>query len=215
MERLRVAIVIPALNEAETIGEVVRGAIAFGQPLVVDDGSQDLTGERAKSSGALVVALPRNLGYDGALNAGFAEAARQRFEYVITMDADGQHSSENIKTIVDALQSGADVVLGVRQTRPRLAEHLFAFGTNLRWQIRDPLCGMKGYRMSVYNQLGHFDSYNSIGTELALYAARVKLSIAQVPVKTRDRRGAPRFGNILSANIRIFRAMLRGMLFRR
>jgi glycosyltransferase involved in cell wall biosynthesis len=214
MERLRVAIVIPAFNEAETIGDVVLGAIAFGQPLVVDDGSHDLTGERARSSGAFVVALPRNLGYDGALNAGFAEAARQRFEYVITMDADGQHSSGNIKTIVDALQGGADVVLGVRQTRPRLAEHLFAFATNQRWQIRDPLCGMKGYRMSVYNQLGHFDSYNSIGTELALYAARANLSITQVPVKTRDRRDAPRFGNILSANIRIFRAMFRGMLSR-
>ena len=102
------------------------------------------------------------------------------------MDADGQHCSETITAIVDALKSGADVVLGVRHTRPRFAEHLFAFGTNLRWQIRDPLCGMKGYRVTVYNQLGHFDSYNSIGTELALYAARGKLSIAQVPVNARE-----------------------------
>jgi hypothetical protein len=68
--------------------------------------------------------------------------------------------------------------------------------------------------MSVYQALGHFDSYRSIGTELALFAARRGYRLAQVAVKTRDRADAPRFGRLLSANLRILRALALGM-FRR
>jgi hypothetical protein len=68
---------------------------------------------------------------------------------------------------------------------------------------------MKGYRTSVYRELGYFDSYGSIGTELALYAARRRKSIAQVPVITRPRADAPRFGSNLTANLRILRACAR------
>jgi glycosyltransferase involved in cell wall biosynthesis len=212
MERHRLAILIPALNEEATIAEVVATAAKYGSPVVVDDGSSDGTSARAQASGAIVVKLAVNRGYDGALNSGFAEAAALDFEYVITMDADGQHDPEAIKSMIAALDNGADVVLGVRDRRQRLAERIFAFGAYLRWRVRDPLCGMKAYRMQIYRDLGHFDSYRSIGTEMALYAARRKCRIAEVPVKTRDRQDAPRFGSIVIANFRILRAFARAML---
>ena len=76
----------------------------------------------------------------------------------------------------------------------------------------DPLCGMKGYRASVYTQRGWFDSYGSIGTELCLYAARIGLRVEQIPVRTFDRADQPRFGRRWSANRRILRALALGIL---
>jgi glycosyltransferase involved in cell wall biosynthesis len=207
VDRHRIAVVIPALNEAATIGAVVRGAARFGTPIVVDDGSRDDTGARASEAGAAVVHHPANRGYDGALNSGFARADELGCEFVVTMDADGQHDLGMFAAFLRELEQGADVVVGVRDRRQRLGEHIYAAVGAMMWGIRDPLCGMKAYRTSVWRELGHFDSYNSIGTELAVYGARKGKRIAQVPVKTHDRLDAPRFGRRFAANRRILRAL--------
>ncbi len=207
MDRHRVGIVIPALNESATIAAVVAAAVPYGVPIVVDDGSSDDTGALARAAGATVVRHEKNRGYDQALQSGMAKASELDCEVAITMDADGQHDPSLLARFLDAIGTGADVVVGIRDRRQRFAEDLFAWVGKARWGIDDPLCGMKAYRISVYRELGHFDAYESIGTELAIYAARSGKRIARLPVKTRDRIGSPRFGRLLSANLRIMRAM--------
>ena len=207
MDRSRVAIVIPAYNEAETIGEVVTATMAFGLPIVVDDGSSDETTAEAEAAGAIVVLHSVNAGYDSALNSGFAKAAELSCVYIITMDADGQHDPDILPRVIEHLERGADLVVGVRDRRQRVAEHLFAWLGRWRWGIQDPLCGLKGYRMALYRELGHFDAYQSIGTELAIFSARRRKRLEQVLVVTREREDAPRFGRRLNANLKILRAM--------
>jgi glycosyltransferase involved in cell wall biosynthesis len=207
MDRSRVAIVIPALNEAATIGDVVRGASRHGVPWVVDDGSSDATAQAAREAGARVISHSRNQGYDQALNSGFAAAYATGCDALVTLDADGQHDPALLPYMLRILEDGADVVIGVRSKRARLAEHLFASVTRLRFGIRDPLCGMKAYRADVYASLGYFDSYRSIGTELALFAAARGLYVEQAPFKVRDRLDSPRFGRVWQANWRILRAL--------
>ena len=207
MDRLRIALVIPALNEAATIAAVVRGALRYGTCVVVDDGSTDTTAAVAREAGALVISHATNRGYDAALDSGCKAAATIPCDAIITLDADGQHNPSLLSQFVDALGNGADMVLGVRNQRPRLAEHVFAWYTKWRFGIEDPLCGMKGYRMDVYRALGHFDQKGSIGTELMVYAARRGLKIASVPFIVGERVDQPRFGRKLSANLKIFRAL--------
>jgi glycosyltransferase involved in cell wall biosynthesis len=211
VDRSRVGIIIPALNEERTIAAVITNVTAAGVPIVIDDGSTDATSATAKSAGADVVRHDTNQGYDAALNSGFRRAAQLGLHYVVTMDADGQHDPTIVNSFLSALDQGADVVIGIRDRRQRFAESVFASMASQRWGIRDPLCGMKGYRLSLWRELGHFDSYRSIGTELALSAAARGQCIDQRPVQTLPRLDAPRFGSILSANLRIFRAMLIGM----
>ena len=172
MDRSRIGIVIPAFNESATIAAVVVLAKNYGMPIVVDDGSSDATAELAICNGAVVVAHKRNYGYDGALNSGFIKAVEIGCEVIVTVDADGQHDPSLLQLFIDRIEAGADVVVGVRSRKQRLAEHMFAMYTNLRFRIKDPLCGMKAYRATVFGALGHFDSYNSIGTELSMYAAK-------------------------------------------
>lgn len=208
MARHRVGIVIPALNEAASIAPVVAAATRWGNCIVVDDASTDGTGSLAAGAGALVVRHEHNQGYDAALNSGFRRAADEGCDVIVTLDADGQHDPQIVDRLLGSIDAGADVVVGVRSRRARLGEHVFAWYTSARWGLRDPLCGLKAYRASVFRSLGHFDSYGSIGTELMLFAARRKLVIAQVPFDVRDREGQPRFGRRLSANYKIFRALL-------
>ena len=207
MDRLRIALVIPALNEAPTIAAVVRGALRYGTCVVVDDGSTDTTAAVAREAGALVISHATNRGYDAALDSGCKAAATIPCDAIITLDADGQHNPALLSQFVDALGNGADMVLGVRNQRPRLAEHVFAWYTKWRFGIEDPLCGMKAYRVDVYRALGHFDQKGSIGTELMVYAARRGLKIASVPFIVGERLDQPRFGRKLSANLKIFRAL--------
>lgn len=211
MERHRIGIVIPALNEAATIGAVVSKAVQYGIPIVVDDGSADETGVRARAAGADVVRHAHNRRYDQALNSGFSRAEQLGCKYVVTMDADGQHDPRILTAFVRALDDGADIVVGIRDRRQRFAEHIFGWVGSAKWGLRDPLCGMKAYRIGLYKELGHFDSYDSIGTELAIYAATNGKRIAQLPVITRERMDMPRFGRSYSANKRIMRALWLGL----
>jgi glycosyltransferase involved in cell wall biosynthesis len=208
MDRSRVGIVIPALNESATIVDIVRAAGVFGVPIVVDDGSTDDTAKLAMRAGADVVSHEKRQGYDAALDSGFKRADELGCDLVITMDADGQHNPALLAQFICELNQGADIVIGVRDRQQRIAEKIYAFVTKMLWGINDPLCGMKGYRMSVYRQRGHFDSFGSIGTELVLYAVRNHYSLSQLAATTRMRMDTPRFGRAFAANWKIIRAMI-------
>lgn len=208
MERSRVGIVIPAYNESASIGKIVEAVKDYGTPIVVDDGSTDHTGRIAQNSGAIVIKHPVNHGYDAALNSGFKRAHELSCEIIITMDGDGQHDAQLLQKFIEKIESGSIVVVGVRGRYQRFAEHFFALYTKYRFGIVDPLCGMKAYRISVYEELGYFDSYQSIGTELIIFAAKRGCQIEQIPFEVRARSGKSRFGGIFYANAKIFRALL-------
>ena len=207
MAKYRVGIVIPALNESATIAGVVEAVGQYGFSIVVDDGSYDNTAELAKQSGAVVVAHARTRGYDAALNSGFEKAAELGAQIIITFDADGQHDPSIVQQCIDKIDSGADIVVGIRSRLQRLAEHLFAWYTEFWFGVKDPLCGMKAYRVDVYRLLGHFDTYGSIGTELMIFAAKKGYRIEQLKFDVRDRTGESRFGSVMWSNYKIIRAL--------
>lgn len=207
MERPRVGIVVPALNEAETIADVVERISCYGQAIVVDDGSTDATAELAREAGADVVSHLVNQGYDAALNTGFARAAELGCTYIITIDADGQHNPAQLTQMIALLDEGNELVLGIRDRFARIGETIFARCANFLWGVADPMCGMKGYATSLYTRAGHFDRYKLIGSELAVRSIVAGCRTAKMDIIVCDRLDAPRFGRRISANYRILRAM--------
>lgn len=202
-----IAIVIPAYNEAATVAQVVQAVLPFGRPIVVDDCSNDRTGELARAAGAEVVRHDANRGYDGALQSGFEAADRLGAAIVVTFDADGQHEPSMIARLSAPILAGeAQLVLGQRPQPARLSEWVFDLYTRWRFGVPDILCGLKAYAIALYRRHGRFDGTSSIGTELALVALRSGLPHRLVPVPIHDRAGRPRFGSLLRANARIFRA---------
>lgn len=110
-------VVIPAYNEATTIGGVVRAVNEVCDlVVVVDDGSTDNTAGIAKDSGAVVLVHEINRGQGAAIETGFAYARALSAEIVVTFDADGQFDPADIpRAVVYLLESGADVLFGTRQ----------------------------------------------------------------------------------------------------
>ena len=212
MDKYQVAIVIPALNESSTISSVVKAVKEYGVPIVVDDGSIDNTAEIALRSGALVVRHKENRGYDAALNAGFMKAENLGVQIIITVDADGQHNPSLVQNFIDAIDSGADIVVGVRSRQQRFFEYIFSWYASLRFGIKDPLCGMKAYHIKVYKELGYFDSYNSIGTELMIFALKKGYHLEQIEFDLQNRIDESRFGRIFSGNYKVVRAMILSIL---
>lgn len=112
-------IIIPAFNEASSIGPVVQDLKEFTslhsgfEICVINDGSEDSTSEIARSLGVHVIDLPLNIGVGGALRAGYRFALECGFQRVIHFDADGQHQSEGIVGIMEALDE-SDFVIGSR-----------------------------------------------------------------------------------------------------
>lgn len=119
----KILVIIPAYNEAETIGRVIertQAKLPFADILVVDDGSADTTSAISRQKGCLVLDLPYNLGIGAAMQAGYKFADKMEYDIAVQCDADGQHHPAAINKLVDTLiNDGADMVLGSRYLRKK------------------------------------------------------------------------------------------------
>lgn len=205
-------IVIPALNEARTISSIVDRLSSKARVIVVDDGSRDDTAALAQASGAEVVRHPVNKGYEEAINSGFRKAREIGAKYLMTFDADGQHPTELIDRFYEPLEKGeSDLVMGVRPSFARWSEALFGGYFRLRFDVQDPLCGMKAYRIDAFDPNQAFDSKKTMGAEILIAGAKRGLRMKQIPIPIRDREDQPRIGNVLRANYRILRALIKSI----
>jgi polyprenyl-phospho-N-acetylgalactosaminyl synthase len=111
-----IAVVIAAYNEGTAIATVVSGLLGrAGTIIVVDDGSRDETAALALAAGAHVIRHPINLGQGAALQTGIDYAVKLGASYIVTFDADGQHSADEIAPMVRHLiEHELDIVLGSR-----------------------------------------------------------------------------------------------------
>ena len=111
-----VLVVVPAFNEAASIGQVLDGIHSHGfRVLVIDDGSTDETSVVAHQKNAIVLSLPLNVGVGGALRCGFRYAVENGFSAIIQCDADGQHLPSHLDDLVQATnRTDAHMVIGSR-----------------------------------------------------------------------------------------------------
>ncbi len=189
------AILIPARNEAATIGSVVRAARMHlpGEVIVIDDASTDGTAEIARTEGATVLPLGCNLGAWGSTQAGIRYALKAGYRRVLTMDADGQHLPEYLPSLFAALAAGeADVVIGACIERGSAARQFawsyFRALTGLR--ISDLTSGFRAYNHAAMIVLASPEAtlldYQDIGVLLLLCRANLRIREILVPMYERS-----------------------------
>src|SRR5574341_132363 len=119
----RLLIIIPAYNEEDSLGRVLRrvaAAVPAADIVVVNDGSTDATAEIAEGYGATVLTLPFNLGIGSAMQTGFIFGRDRSYDIAVQVDGDGQHDPCEIPELVQFLESsGVDVVIGSRYIEDR------------------------------------------------------------------------------------------------
>jgi glycosyltransferase involved in cell wall biosynthesis len=190
---VRVVVVVPALNEAATVGAVVRQCRAASDAVVlVDGGSGDGTVERARegAADAVVVVEPRR-GKGLAVRRGVAEAAVLGADRVVLIDADGERDPADIPGLLAALErEGADVAIGTRprraqRSRSRARLNRFAnlcLRAATGFPFEDALSGFYAFRAPALARLALRSEGFELETELALESVRAGLRIVQVPV---------------------------------
>jgi glycosyltransferase involved in cell wall biosynthesis len=192
-------VVIPALNEADDIGDVIRQARAHGgiDVLVVDDGSTDATAAIALACGAAVAKAPLWQGAWGAIQTGIRYAVRHGYAAVVTMDADGQHEPAYLPLLIEAAERGANVVIASCPSRGSRLRHVawsyFRFLTG--FELDDLTSGFRYYDMDACALLARQEAtlldYQDVGVLLLLRHARFRIAEISVAMNPR-RHGASR-----------------------
>jgi len=196
---------IPAFNEAATISEVIRSLLPHGDVLVVDDGSYDETNDIARSSGAKVVRHPTNLGYDAAIYTGLTEGRLSSYDWILTLDADGQHYISDLVSF-SAHFADMDLIIGVRPSDSRrFGERLLALNYRIKHGLHDPLSGFKAYRTQSLRKIQvRIDQLKpSYGLDVLDAILYTNPRIAQVPILIRKRQDTARVGNSWNVNWRM------------
>lgn len=216
-------IVMPALNEQESVADVVR-EVRDKLPgvgiLVVDDGSTDATAARAAAAGAAVLSLPFNLGVGGAMRAGFKYALENDYANVVQVDSDGQHDPSSVPALLDELKT-ADLVLGARFA----GEGDYQASGPRRWamivlaailsrvaktRLTDTTSGFRatGPRAVRLFAVHYPAEYLGDTVESLVIAARAGCVIRQLPVSMRPRAGGTPSHNPFKSATYLGRAMI-------
>jgi glycosyltransferase involved in cell wall biosynthesis len=187
-------IVIPAKNEAGSIGDVIRAILNLGpfQILVVNDGSTDTTARISTETGAKVLNLPVPLGAWGAMQTGIRYGRRYGFDRVVTIDADGQHEPRFLNDLIRMLkEKSADVVIGACPERGSAARKLaWSYFRRLTgFSMEDLTSGFRVYNRKAMEVLAGPEAtlldYQDIGVLLLLRKAGMR--IVEMPVEMQAR----------------------------
>ncbi len=194
--RLKAAAIIPAYREEKHIGDVVRRTRQqLDHVLVVDDGSNDQTAQRAREAGAEVIVHSQNRGKGEAIKTGLRHWLDRQFTHVVVLDADGQHLPEEIDRFIAAAASVAEpsFFLGNRMNNltgmpliRRVVNRYMSRRISLlsAQQIPDTQCGFRMLDRQLIPQLLGGANRFDYETEMLIIASRKGYRIESVPITT-------------------------------
>lgn len=224
--RVEVSVIIPCLDEAATIRDVVAdaaGAMArlgyAGEILVIDSGSIDGSRQLARVAGARVIESTEP-GYGAACRRGFQEA---RGDFLVILDADRTYSCDTLHRFIEPLRAGLDIVVGTRrngQIRPgamsgwhrHVWEPMQTFLIRQRFgvQASDVRCGMRGITRAAARSLAIQANGKDFSIEMLVRATRARMELIDVPVTFHPRKDGTSRRRVRDSLRVIGRALLRG-----
>lgn len=197
-------VIIPALNEAESILDVISSIqqhAPWADVAVLNDGSTDATGEIAQAAGAVVLHMPYRVGIGASVQAGYMFADHYGYEIVVRVDGDGQHPIEDIPRLVCGLeQQQVDLIIGSRYIEDRgysgsvarragslILANLISAITGSR--ITDPTSGFTAANRRTIRLCAQVYPHDYPEPEALVILHRAGLRICEIPVTMKPRQG--------------------------
>jgi glycosyltransferase involved in cell wall biosynthesis len=192
-------VAVPVFNEAGCIDEVLRQVLCYAENvLVIDDGSNDGTSAVLRRySNIGVISHPQNLGYGRSLIDAFNFAAKNGFDWLITIDADHQHEPACIPRFYGEIQKNkADIISGSRYLTEADSSSVLPpadrvainrkitqiLNSSLNLHLTDAFCGFKAYRVKAIAQLHLTEDGYGLPLQLWVRAVAAGLKIREIPV---------------------------------
>ena len=185
-------VVIPAHNEEQNIGEVIEKIKQYTHNIiVVDDGSEDGTSEKAKQLGVKVLRHSINLGKGAALKTGCDFAYYQGANQILVIDADGQHDPKEIPHFFESLKNN-EIVFGYRKQADSMP-FVLKFGNRFindslrllfKINIHDSQCGYRAFKADAYKKVRWSARDYYMETEMIVKAGKHHLKYEQIPIET-------------------------------
>lgn len=191
---MKIFIVIPAYQEEERIGNVIKDVIKTKFPIiVVDDGSKDNTFKVANRYRVTALGHRVNLGKGAAMKTGAEAAFEMGAEAIVFMDSDGQHKIEDLSNFIDAIEKDKfDVVFGsrhlahgvplVRYLGNKIGSILVSLFFGI--YVSDLLCGFRAVTKKAYNKINWESTGYAVETEMVIKTGRYGLKHCEVSVET-------------------------------
>lgn len=213
-------IIIPAYNEERYLPELLKNLTTLTRDiLVVDDGSEDSTHRCALDAGVNVLRQPHT-GKGGALKNGFKYAVDNGYDWVITMDSDGQHDWKDIPRFLQSMSlngKSPDIIIGSRMmqvdTMPFLRRNTNKFMSGLLSRligsrIEDTQCGFRAINAKVLKSVCLETSHYDTESEILIKSGKAGCRIASIPIKT-IYNGSPSHINKFKDTLRFFRLVIK------
>ncbi|WP_262179572.1 glycosyltransferase family 2 protein [Haloarcula laminariae] len=225
---MRTVAVIPAYNESETIGPVIDQTGEYvDKVVVVDDGSSDDTAAIARDHGAAVVEHVFNTGVGGAVRTGYQYAIKHDYDWVVQVDADGQHDPAKIPELVDVATGGYDMVIASRYLNESYQDYSATRNVGIQFftrlvnrlgdiEITDVTSGFRVYRVSMLADILHRgDKHWAIEQTLEAAKGGYRITEVSTEMPTREE-GESQFtlDTFALYPIRMTDTILRVLLFR-
>ena len=193
---MKIVVGIPAFNEEKNIGKIIVNLKKITNEIIVcNDNSTDSTKEIAEQMGATVVNHERNLGYGAAIRTIFLKAKEMDADILVTMDGDGQHRIEDLKTITKPiLEKQSDIVIGSRflENEEKNIPKYRKIGikaitklanVSLENPITDSQSGFRSYSKNAIQQINPSENGMGISNEILIKASKLKMKILEVPIE--------------------------------
>jgi glycosyltransferase involved in cell wall biosynthesis len=211
----KILAIVPAFNECGNIGrtvEEIRKVVRGVDILVIDDGSADTTAQEAQQAGAMVMALPFNLGIGAAVQTGFQFAQKHQYDIAVQIDGDGQHDPAFLEKLVGPIRlDEADMVVGSRFLERIGYQSSFSrrVGINffvhlINWltgvKINDPTSGFRAYNKKMIALFSAYYPHDFPEPEAIVVSQQAGARIVEIAVIMRPREAG-------SSSIRYFKTL--------
>lgn len=206
----RFVILIPSYNEEKTLKKIIK-KLNKNNVYIINDASTDNTKNLTKNRNIKIINNKKNIGYENSLFKGLKKIKNKKYDYVITMDADGEHSTSSIKKMeIFCNKYSPDLVIGNRSRKNRISEKIVSFLFKSKYNISDPLSGFKAYKLSsIRLYLKNYKIKQIFLVDLIYLFIKKKLKIFNIDIKSNVKPiRKSKVGNLLLANFKIITCLI-------